>query len=190
VRFELADAQTHAFPAQSFDLLFSRFGVMFFADPQAAFASLRRALQPGGRMTFVCWRPLQDNPWMLIPMMAAAQHIELKLPAPDAPGPFAFGDGERVRRILSAAGFTAIQLEDVDDALTIAGTQQLDDAVEFLLQIGPTGGAVREADAAVRSRVAAAVRAAIAPYHSEQGVRMAAAARIVVATNGQAQRAA
>ena len=80
VRFENADVQTHAFEPGSFDLAFSRFGVMFFADPVAAFANLRGALAPGGRLAFVCWQPLANNPWMQVPLAATAPH--LKLPEP------------------------------------------------------------------------------------------------------------
>jgi SAM-dependent methyltransferase len=104
VHFENADAQTHAFVADSFDVLYSRFGVMFFANPDAAFANLRTALKPGGRLAFVCWQAVQDNPCMFVPLTAAGQHITLPAPlAPDAPGPFAFADAERVRGILSRA---------------------------------------------------------------------------------------
>src|SRR5881628_2723223 len=101
VRFEHADAQTHRFPAQAFDVLYSRFGVMFFSDPAAAFGNLRTALRPGGRLGFVCWQAVPENPWIAVPLEAAAQHMALPPPpAPGAPGPFSFADPERVRRIL------------------------------------------------------------------------------------------
>jgi len=113
VRFVEADAQTHAFPPGSFDALYSRFGVMFFADPPAAFANLRRALRPGGRLAFVCWQAVQKNPWMFVPMAAAMQHIALPLPAgADAPGPFAFADRDRVARILAQTGFVDVEIEE------------------------------------------------------------------------------
>src|SRR6185503_11565956 len=90
VRFTNADAQTYAFEPGGADVLFSRFGVMFFTDPPAAFTNLRRALRPGGRVAFVCWQPLAENPWLLVPLSTAAQHIQLPPPpAPGAPGPFA-----------------------------------------------------------------------------------------------------
>src|SRR5258705_5710546 len=105
VIFEQADAQTHAFTAASFDLILLRFRVMFFVDPTAAFANLRPALRSGGRLTFVCWQGFPKNPWMAVPLMAAMPHIKLPTPpAPDAPGPFAFGDDGRVRTILADAG--------------------------------------------------------------------------------------
>jgi SAM-dependent methyltransferase len=183
VRFTTADAQTHRFEPGSADVLFSRFGVMFFADPPAAFRNLRSALRPGGRVAFVCWQPLAENPWLLVPLGAAAQHIQLPPPpAPGAPGPFAFADPDRVRGILDAAGFEGIHLESVRDTLTVAGGG-LDDAVRFLLEgVGPTTAAMREADPAVRPRVYAAVREALAPFVTPDGLRMPCAAWIVTAT--------
>jgi SAM-dependent methyltransferase len=182
VRFTNADAQTHRFEPAGADVLFSRFGVMFFADPPAAFRNLRDALRPGGRLAFVCWRPLAENPWLLVPLGAAAQHMQLPPPpAPGAPGPFAFADPERVRGILDQAGFTRIKLDPVNDTLTVGGGG-LDEAVHFLLEgVGPTSAALREADPAVRPRVFAAVKEALAPFVTREGVRMPAAAWIVTA---------
>jgi SAM-dependent methyltransferase len=84
VRFENADAQTFAFAPASFDLAFSRFGVMFFADPVAAFANVRAALAPGGRLSFLCWQEIGRNPWVRVPLMAAAKHVPLPEPRPRA----------------------------------------------------------------------------------------------------------
>jgi len=184
VRFEHADAQTHPFPPHSYDLAYSRFGVMFFADPVAAFANLRRGLRPGGRLAFICWRTLPENPWLLIPLMAAAAHVQLPPPpAPDAPGPFALGDGVRLQSILTGAGFEDVVLEDVNTDVTVGGQQSLERAVEFLMQMGPAAAVLRDVEPAVRTRVAAAVRDAVAPYQTAQGLRMAAGARIVTARN-------
>ena len=103
VRFENADAQTFAFEPSAFDLLYSRMGVMFFDDPRAAFENLLRALCPGGRLSFVCWRKLEENPWMSVPLSAAMKHIT----APERPsrlqGPSAFADPDHVRSILEGA---------------------------------------------------------------------------------------
>jgi SAM-dependent methyltransferase len=180
-RFELADAQTHAFPPASADVLFSRFGVMFFADPSAAFAILRRALAPTGRLTFVCWQGLPENPWMFVPLGAALQYVPLPpIPGPDAPGPFSFADPARVRAILERAGYSDVELEDVRETLTIGGS--IDQAVDFMLQMGPTAAALRESsDQTLIPRVAAAVRAALEPYVSADGIRMASASWIVTA---------
>lgn len=185
VRLENADAQTCAFAPASVDLVFSRFGVMFFADPAAAFANLRRALRPDGRVSFVCWQPVQRNPWMFVPLMATAQVIPLPpAPAPDAPGPFSFGDPERVRGILSRAGYEAIALEDLEETLTVGGEgASLEQVVDFLLQIGPAGAALREAGPDAAVRVAAVVGEALAPFHGARGVRMESACWIVTARN-------
>lgn len=182
VRFTNADAQTHRFEPAGADVLFSRFGVMFFVDPPAAFRNLRTALRAGGRVAFVCWQPLAENPWLLVPLGAAAQHIQLPPPpAPGAPGPFGFADPDRVRGILAAAGFDSIGFESVRETLNIAGGE-LDAAVRFLLEgVGPTSAALREADPAVRPRVYAAVREALAPFVTPAGLRMPSAAWIVTA---------
>ena len=186
--FEQADAQVHAFAAASFDVVFSRFGVMFFVDPAAAFANLRRALRPAGRLAFACWQSLQDNPWMLVPLGAALQHLPPPpIPAPDAPGPFSFADPERVRRILAEAGFRDIALEAVHQTLTVGGGGSVDAAADFVLQMGPTARVLQDADPALRDAVAASVRTALAPYHTAQdGVRMPSAAWIVTARPGSA----
>jgi SAM-dependent methyltransferase len=183
-RFENADAQTVALPRAAFDVLYSRFGVMFFTDPPRAFANLRAALSPGARLAFVCWRALPENPWMMIPLMAAVQHLQLgPPPAPDAPGPFAFADAERVRGILAAAGFAGIAFEQVDETLTVGGKTSLEETVDFLLQMGPTGAALRQEGPEKRDQVAAAVRDAVRPYHGPEGLRMASSAWIVTARN-------
>ena len=182
-RFELADAQTHVFAPTSADALFSRFGVMFFADPAAAFTNLRRALAPGGRLAFVCWQALPENPWMYVPVGAALQHVPMPpMPGPDAPGPFAFADPARVRGILERAGYQDIEFEDVRETLTVGGRGSLDQTVDFMLQMGPTAAALREsADPTLMPRAAAAVRAALEPYVTADGIRMSSASWIVTA---------
>jgi SAM-dependent methyltransferase len=142
VEFLEADAQTHPLAEGAFDGLFSRFGVMFFADPAAAFVNLRRALAPGGRLTFLCWRAMADNPVMTT-AMAAARHRFPPLPptAPDAPGPFAFADEGRVRGVLEAAGFTEVALAPHDAEM---GGNTLEDSITLALRVGPLGAALRE----------------------------------------------
>lgn len=181
VTFENADAQTHPF-APAFDLIFSRFGVMFFAQPAEAFANLRRALRPGGRLSFVCWQALPENPWMFVPFLAAAPHLSLPPPpAPDAPGPFAFADPERVRSILADAGFVSIALEDLHTTLTIGAGESLDRIVDAMLQLGPTGSALRQSAPEIWPRVQTAVREALQAHYTEEGLQMSAAAWVVTA---------
>lgn len=186
VEIRVADAQTTELESESFDALFSRFGVMFFADPEAAFANLRRALRPGGRLTFICWRALIENPWAMLPAMAAAQHVPITRPEPHAPGPFAFADGDRVQGILERAGFVHVQRKPVDESMVVARGQALDGAVELLLRIGPASRALREANAGpdVVDAVRASVREAIARYETSDGVAMPAACWLVTAQRG------
>lgn len=185
IRFESADAQTYAFPRRRFDLVFSRFGVMFFEDPAAALANLATALRAGGRLAFVCWRELERNPWLYEPMRAAAAHVTFPPREPGTPGPFALADADRLRATLDRAGFADVSLEEFRDTMVIGGSEDPEAAVEFVLQIGPTAAALRETDAATRARVAAAVRAALAPYRTARGVRMEGAAWLVSARCGR-----
>lgn len=182
LHFENADAQTHAFAPASFERVFSRFGVMFFSDPRAAFANLRSSLAAGGCLGFVCWRAMAENPWLLLPTMAAASHLPLPPPPPaDAPGPFAFADAERVRSILAAAGFDDIACTAIDETLAVAGGADLDQSVSFLMQFGPAAPLIRDADAAVQEIIRDAVRAALMPFRTTDGVRVPAAAWIFTA---------
>ena len=186
VRFENADAQTFAFEPDSFDLAFSRFGVMFFADPVAAFANLRTALSPDGRLSFLCWQELGRNPWMRVPLMAAAQHVPLpEPPAPGAPGPFSLADGARLYEILEAAGWHSVACEPLEGVLSLGGRLDLERAVDFALRIGPVGAAVREAGEAHMPAVIASVRDALKPYATPEGVRLDYAAWIVRAVAGR-----
>ena len=116
-RFALADATTYDFSGEAADLLISRFGVMFFAEPARSFANLRRGLKPGGRLAFACWREPALNPWLMTPYRAAQKHLPPQPNAePDEPGPFAFGDDARVRGILEAAGFSDVSFARTSDA--------------------------------------------------------------------------
>ena len=182
VRCVNADAQTYRFKPSSVDVVFSRFGVMFFAQPEEAFRNLLTALRPGGRLSFVCWRALAENPWMTVPLGAALPHLPPPpLPAPEAPGPFAFADAERVRRILATAGFVEIALEALNETLTIGGGTDLAQTVDYLMQMGPLGAALRESGPELRSQVAVSVREALRPYQTADGVRMPSAAWVVTA---------
>ena len=181
VEFLVADAQTHAFAPASFDAVFSRFGVMFFGDPRAAFANLARAMKPGGRLGFHCWKRLLDNPWMTVPFFAALEHLPPPTPPPpDAPGPFAFADADRVRGILTDAGLAEIEFESRTDPMEL-GSGTLDDAVDFALQMGPTSIALREATPETVAKVRASVRAALAPYRTADGVRLDTSSWVVTA---------
>lgn len=179
VSFLAADAQTHAFPAGGFDLAFSRFGVMFFDDPTAAFSNVAAALRPDGRLAFVCWRPLAENPWMGAPMQAALALLPPMPPPadPTAPGPFAFADPERLRGILAAAGLVDIDIAPHDQMI---GGNDLDETVAMSLRVGPLGAVLRE-NPELKDGVVGAIREALAQYVTPQGVMMASATWIVTA---------
>jgi SAM-dependent methyltransferase len=176
--FRQIDAQTGELGHHGFDAAFSRFGVMFFSNPVAAFENIHRALKPGGRMTFVCWRPFAENLWMRGPLEAALPFLP-QLPTPDytAPGPFAFGDPERVRSILTAAGFGSVDIRPFDAPV---GGSNVDQTLRLLFRIGPLGSALREHPDCL-DRVRDAVRETIQRYDSPNGVFMPAAVWIVQA---------
>ena len=178
VEFRQADAQTADLEPSAYDAAYSRFGVMFFSDPVAAFANLRASLKPRGRMSFVCWRPLETNPWLLEPLQAARRYLAPATPTdPDAPGPFAFADDARVRSILSDARFEDIEIHPFDAQI---GGATLEETVQLALRVGPLGAALREQPPAAEL-VADAVRTVLSRYSTPSGVRMPAAVWIVSA---------
>lgn len=182
VSFEAADAQTAELGAAGFDRIFSRFGVMFFADPVAGFANLRRALAANGALAFVCWQELRRNRWALEPLLAAAKHIPLpEPPAPGAPGPFSLADRGHLAGVLDAAGFGRVEIEGFETDFQLAGEGGVDEATEFLLEIGPTARALAEADPALRDAVAGSVREVLAAHAGTGGVAMDCAVWLVVA---------
>lgn len=173
-----ADAQAHPFAPAEFDVAFSRFGVMFFADPPAAFANIRKGLKSGGRLAFVCWRAPDQNPFMTLPMAAAADLLPpAPPPTPGAPGPFAFADPERVRTILTEAGFQDIAITPHDEKI---GSGTLDQTLEVSLKVGPLGAMLRE-NPDKREAVVGAVRKALAEHDGPDGVKIASATWIVTA---------
>jgi SAM-dependent methyltransferase len=182
VEFVAADATVYDFPRRQFDLLFSRFGVMFFADPARSFTNLRTALRPGGRLVFACWRPPKENPWMMLPLNGTYLHVPpLPKPEPEDPGPYSFADPERVRRVLGVAGFQAIEFKPFDLELDIAHGRGLDAAVHHAMSIGATSRAIEGQPQAVRDKVAVAVRDVLKPFQRGEKVPLAAAVWLVSA---------
>ena len=159
IDFVEGDAQVMPLEKAAFDVVFSRFGVMFFADPAAAFVNLRAALRPGGRLVFLCWQGVARNAWVAGPVQALAAVLPMPAPPPPgAPGPFAFAEPDRVRGILGAAGYREIALEEIEDALVV-GDGSVESTLEFLLHIGPCAtllkGAPRETVDTARSTLRA-----------------------------------
>jgi SAM-dependent methyltransferase len=172
------DAQIAPLATASFDAAFSRFGVMFFSDPVAAFANIRQALKPGGRIGFVCWRSYQENPWMRAPVEAAQPFLPPSPPSdPLAPGPFAFADDGRIGRILADAGFQRVEIDPFD---AMIGGSDLDQTLGLTFRVGPLGAALRE-NPGLLDKVAEPVRAVLSSYVTPRGVMIPAAAWIVQA---------
>jgi SAM-dependent methyltransferase len=182
IDFVLADATIYPFEAASFDLLASRFGVMFFADPAKSFANMRKALRPSGRLTFACWREPRENPWMMTPLQAVYKHVP-KLPqqGPEDPGPFAFASEARVHRILGEAGFTGIAMEACPLSLDIAIGRGLEAAVQSALEIGPATRALEGQPAELREAAIHSIREALVPFVKGDAVPLAASIWIVTA---------
>ncbi|HVU51337.1 MAG TPA: class I SAM-dependent methyltransferase [Polyangia bacterium] len=188
VTFRRADAQTEPF-APEHDLVFSRFGVMFFQDPVAAFANLRGALRPGGRLLAIVWRRLDENEWAALPRKIALAHLP---PPPDAPaaprpwpapGPFSLSKPDVTRALLKAAGWTAIELEPIDTEMTVG--QTIEEALAYQLAMGPAGEIMREAKelaAAKRPAIEQELAKALRPHATPRGVRLHAASWCLTAS--------
>lgn len=174
VRFQCADAQTHRFDDVA-DLLFSRFGVMFFEDPIAAFRNLATGLRPGGRLGFVCWAALERNPLFAVPLASGVRHLGPPDPQPPrAPGPLAFSDRDYVEEILAAAGFVSIEVEQVETTLPCAPTAAAE--AEFACMLGPLARLIiaHEADQATREAIVQDVAVGFQPYQGAGGVHLPA----------------
>jgi SAM-dependent methyltransferase len=177
-----ADATEHAFTADH-DLLVSRFGVMFFADPVASFRNLRHALKPGGRFAFLCWAKLDLNPWIGVPLAPLKEMFGPQPPAdPTAPGPFAFADKERVAAIFTQAGFVDVSATLVEGAVllgradaTASGDQQaraVEDALELTMRTGPVAAFLRDADEGAKQEARRRLAAALLPFAVDGGVKL------------------
>ena len=182
VDFALADATVYPFDPARFDLLASRFGVMFFADPIASFTNLRRALKPSGRLAFACWREPKENPWMMAPLMEVYKHVPKMPPVgPEEPGPFAFASEERVMGILKGAGFVDVAMEPHNLAMDIAIGGGLNAAVDGSLQIGPASRALQGHPPETYEAAKVSIRETLAPFLKGQSVALQGAIWIVTA---------
>jgi SAM-dependent methyltransferase len=179
VTFEQGDAQIHPFEAATFDVAISRFGVMFFADPVAAFTNIGRALRPGGRLGFACWQELTNNEWLMATAGAALQHVPFPdLGVPGAPGPFSLADHERIRGILGSAGFQDVDIEAVERPMRLG--DDADDAVGFLRGTGMARALFEDAEPAAVERALEAVTEALRVHEQPGGVYLNGAAWLVV----------
>jgi ubiquinone/menaquinone biosynthesis C-methylase UbiE len=177
--FLQADAQTHPFEPGSFDAVISRFGVMFFDNPEAAFINLRRAVRVAGKLTFVAWRSPAENPFMTTARRAAEPLLSnMPTAVPNAPGQFAFADSDRVRHILEQAGWNDIVISPVD----VEGQLAEQDLFSYVVKLGPVGVALKEVDEATRVRVTEVVRAAFQPFIRNGSAHVPMACWLVTAT--------
>ncbi|MBW3574896.1 MAG: class I SAM-dependent methyltransferase [Actinobacteria bacterium] len=188
VDFEQADAQVHPFAAASYDVVVSRFGVMFFADPVAAFANIGAALPPGGRMVVLAWRDLADNEWLTAIRSALAVGRDLPSPPPGAPGPLGLADADRDRAILHAAGFDEVELTPLDRPLWF-GTDA-DDAFAFAQGSGAVRGLTEGLAEQQRVRALDQLRTTLHEHATDDGVQLGSAAWLITARWRGQRRAA
>ena len=184
VEFVHADVQVHDLGEARFDAAYSRFGVMFFADPAAAFANVRRALRPGAALSFVCWQSVFDNEWMLIPgaAVAAVTGSLPPMPGPAEPGPFSLADPGRVRAVLDAAGFGSVVVTPHADQIVITEAR-IPEAAWASTRVGGVREALRDADEQTRERALAAIGEAFRARLQDGEVR---ASRGVLLVTGRA----
>ncbi|MGW6928849.1 class I SAM-dependent methyltransferase [Lentzea sp. NPDC054927] len=176
--FLLADAQVHVFE-ERFDLIVSRFGVMFFDDPATAFRNLLRASVPGGELCFITWRTPEENPFMTAASRAAASLLpDAPAPDPDGPGPFSLADAAKTRKILEEAGWSGIDISAVDRICTMPESL----LVPYLSNLGPISRALKEADESVRPQLMAQVRSAFDEFVHGDEVRVPGACWQVTAS--------
>lgn len=175
------DAQTADLGSGGFDLVFSRFGVMFFTDATAAFANLRRALRSGGRLVFTCWQQPSANLWMALPGRAALKLFDLTPPPHDAPGPFSLADPARVTAVLTAAGFGSINVQPHRLPLEFAVGVSVREWVHQRLLMGPAREKYLASDEQRQCEARAVLSDAVAPYRAGDRLRIDGAAWLVTA---------
>ena len=183
VAFSVSDAASQQYTPDH-AVVFSRFGVMFFADPVQAFANLRTALVPGGRLVFLCWQLPAANPWLSIAGAALQpfQPADAPRPDPDAPGPFRFGVPEYTHEVLGSAGFSNIEMQPVVKHIHLGDT--IEELMRFQSNIGPLSGLLETLDESRHEEATAAVRDAFAAKADSKGINLEASTWLVTATNG------
>jgi len=169
--FLCADAQNHDFAPDVFDAVISRFGVMFFADPVAAFTNLRHAARAGAALHLYAWRSPDENPFMTAAERAAAPLVPLPSTTPGQPGQFAFADDARVREILERSGWGEIGITPVDVPCTFPASGML----HYLTRMGPLGRILPTLEEEQRRHVIATVHAAFDPFVRGDAVNFTAA---------------
>ena len=180
ISFRVADAQVERLGDCDVDAVYSRLGVMFFADPVAAFANIRGALRPDGVLAFACWQSVFDNEWMLVPGGAAMSvtGTPLPMPGPGEPGPFSLADADHLASILANAGFQHVEITSAVHPISLPEAQ-LDTLASSSQQVGAVREVLKNADAETAARIEAAIRDALADRVEGGFVTLSAAAHIV-----------
>ena len=177
ISFMVADAQVHKFD-EPFDLVYSRFGMMFFEDPTAAFANIQAALKPSGRIALVCWQAAEKNEWVGVSRQAVLPLLpRAPMPAPDAPGPFSLANPDRVKALMEGAGFNSVVMDGFETKVSVGTT--LDEATDFLFAMRTASLDVSDPSLATKAR--ATMRDALRPFVTANGVEMDSATWIVTA---------
>ncbi|MEP7024732.1 MAG: class I SAM-dependent methyltransferase [Actinomycetota bacterium] len=181
VTFTETDAQDLT-PGAEFDAAFSRFGVMFFHDPVAAFATVRGCVRPGGALAFVCWQSLARNPLFSVAREAVEEVTQIRQPPPDGaePGPFAFADPDRVRQILAGAGWSGVQVQPQEDELVL-DEESISERAAAAIAPGSAGGVLDGAPDEIRAQVTERVRAGLLAFRRDGLVRFRRAVWLVTA---------
>jgi SAM-dependent methyltransferase len=176
----VADVSVHPFAPSSYDLAFSRFGVMFFSDPRAAFANVRRAMKPGGRLALAVFRAAGETLWPTAPV-EAVRHLlpPIPTPGPEEPGPFSWADPARVHRILEGAGFSHVTLTPLDPTIRLAGPEGEAEAADFVMALGPLARVLPNLSASQRKNVRDTLEVYFKGHATPQGVVLLAATWVV-----------
>lgn len=185
IEYLLADASEHNFEAGEFDGLFSRFGVMFFSNPTAAFTNLRKSLSDEGKLAFSCWQAMDKNDWARIPVQTAMQYVTLPdnmAPDADAPGPFAFAKAERIENILQQAGFSNIQVSSHTQEVRMGEAPTIQQSVREMAEVGPVQRLLVGQDEALKEQVYKALETTMTPFYKNGAITLPAAIWFVTAT--------
>jgi SAM-dependent methyltransferase len=182
VNFEEADAQVHPFPAQSRSVAMSSFGVMFFADPVAAFTNIAGALTPEGRLAMLAWRPVEENEWISEYRRALAAGRDLPTPPPSAPGVAGLADPDHVHTVLDSSGFTGVDIAPIDEPIEMGDDARA--ALDFILGTGMAQGLLQDVDDEMRQTAIDNLRATIAAHDTGRGIMFGSAAWLITARKG------
>ena len=180
IRFITADAQAGELGGP-YDCVFSRFGVMFFADPIIAFRNLHDVTEPGGRLAFVCWQGVKHNPWMTVPNRAAMTVVEFPQRGPGAADPFAFGDPDHVRTILAESGWQDVDISPHVMDIALGGGGSVEEVTPLMIDLGPTKAALEGQSPQTRHQVEQVIAEALRPHERDGDVVLSGATWIVSA---------